>query len=36
VKFAVDFRNVYSTVSRNWWGLKRDLLYGRAQPLDFV
>jgi uncharacterized protein (DUF1501 family) len=36
VKHAVDFRNVYSTVSRNWWGLKRDLLYGRSQPLDFV
>jgi len=36
VKHVVDFRNVYSTVSRNWWGLKRDLLYGRAQPLDFV
>ncbi len=36
VKYAVDFRNVYSTVSRNWWGLKHDLYYGRSQPLDFV
>ncbi len=36
VKYAVDFRNVYSTVARNWWGLPRDLYYGRARTLDFV
>ena len=32
----VDFRNVYSTVARNWWGLKHDLYNGRARTLDFV
>lgn len=36
VRFAVDFRNVYSTVARNWWGLKHDLYNGRARTLDFV
>ncbi|MEO8559171.1 MAG: DUF1501 domain-containing protein [Rhodospirillales bacterium] len=36
VKHAVDFRQVYSTVARNWWGLPRDSLGGRGKALDFV
>lgn len=36
VKHAVDFRNVYETVTRNWWGLQADLFAGRGAKLDFV
>lgn len=36
LRYAVDFRNVYSTVTRRWWGLDRDLMGGRPQLLDFV
>jgi uncharacterized protein (DUF1501 family) len=35
VKYTVDFRNVFATVSQRWWGLK-DAAAARAQLLDFV
>jgi uncharacterized protein (DUF1501 family) len=36
VRHAVDFRNVYESVTRNWWCLSRDPFAGRGPKLDFV
>lgn len=36
MRHAVDFRDVFSTVARRWWGVRRDLADGRARLIDFV
>lgn len=36
VRHTVDFRTVFATVARRWWGLDTDFTGGRAPLLDFV
>ncbi len=36
VKHGVDFRTVFGTVARRWWGLPRDFGVRNARPLDFL
>ena len=34
LKYAVDFRNLYSTLAKGCWGLRRDFGQRQARPLD--
>ncbi len=36
LRHTVDFRDVFATVARRWWGLDADPAGGRARLLDFV
>ena len=37
LKFNVDYRSLYTTIGRRWWGLKAEFLDGKPYPvLDFI
>ena len=37
LKFSVDFRSLYTTVARRWWGLKAKFLESGSYPeVDFI
>lgn len=36
LKHAIDFRNVFGTVARKWWGLNRDFGVRQPQTLSFI
>ncbi|WP_300779559.1 DUF1501 domain-containing protein [Enhydrobacter sp.] len=36
LKYAVDFRNLYSTLAQGCWGLRRDFGQRQARPLDLI
>jgi uncharacterized protein (DUF1501 family) len=36
LKHTIDFRNVFGTVARKWWGLNRDFGLRQPQTLSFI
>ena len=37
LKFNVDYRSLYTTIGRRWWGLKAEFLDGKPYPMiDFI
>ena len=36
LKHSIDFRNVFGTVAKNWWGLNRDFGVRQPQTLSFI
>ena len=36
LKHTVDFRSVFATVARDWWGVQRDFGLRQPQKLGFI
>jgi uncharacterized protein (DUF1501 family) len=36
LKHTIDFRNIFGTVAKKWWGLNRDFGVRQAQTLSFI
>ena len=36
LKHTMDFRNVFGTVAKKWWGLNRDFGVRQPQTLSFI